>query len=54
MDRQTYTVTEAAEILGISRSSAYDCVHRGEIRSIKLGRRIVIARATLVDLLKST
>ena len=28
----TYTVTEAAELLGISRSSAYECVRRGEIR----------------------
>lgn len=28
MDRWTVTVEEAAEMLGISRSSAYECVHR--------------------------
>ena len=38
----TYTVTEAAELLGISRSSAYECVRRGEIPSLTLGRRVVI------------
>ena len=26
----TYTVPEAAELLGISRSSAYECVRRGD------------------------
>ena len=40
----TYTVTEAAELLGISRSSAYECVRRGEIPSLTLGRRVVIPR----------
>ena len=40
----TYTVTEAAELLGISRSSAYECVRRGELPSLTLGRRVVIPR----------
>jgi len=47
----TYTVTEAAELLGISRSSAYECVHRGEIPSLTLGRRVVIPRRALEALL---
>jgi len=32
--RLTYTVTEAAEILGISKTSAYECVQRGETPSL--------------------
>ena len=48
MTRRTYTVTETAEILGISRSSAYEAVRRGEIPSITVGHRIVVAR-TVVD-----
>lgn len=51
MDRRTVTVEEAAKILGISRSTAYECVHRGELRAVRLGRRLVIPRSALADLL---
>ena len=47
MERLTYTVNEVAELLGISRTSAYECVRRGEIPAIELGRRLVIARSTV-------
>lgn len=47
----TYTVTEAAGLLGISRSSAYECVRRGEIPSLTLGRRVVVPRRALEALL---
>lgn len=50
----TYTVTEAAELLGISRSSAYECVRRGEIPSLTLGRRVVIPRRAFEALLDRT
>lgn len=51
MDRWTVTVEEAAQMLGISRSSAYECVHRGELRALRLGRRLVVPRAELEELL---
>lgn len=51
MDRWTVTVEEAAQMLGISRSSAYECVKRGELRALRLGRRLVVPRAVLEDLL---
>ena len=38
----TMTVTQTATLLGISRSSAYECVRLGSIPSIRLGRRIVV------------
>ncbi len=47
----TYTVPEVAALLGISRSTAYECVRRGEIPSLTLGRRVLIARAQLEQLL---
>jgi excisionase family DNA binding protein len=47
----TYTVTETAKLLGISRSSAYECVRRGEIPSLTLGRRVVVPRRALEALL---
>lgn len=48
---RTLTVTEAAAILGISRTSAYGCVNAGTIPSIRLGGRIVIPRATFDEML---
>lgn len=47
----TMTVSEAAALLGISRSSAYECVRLGSIPSIRLGRRIVVPRHALQQLL---
>ena len=54
MDRLTFTVTEVAELLGISRTTAYECVRRGEIPSLTLGRRLVVSRAALDALLNTS
>jgi excisionase family DNA binding protein len=53
MERLTVTVTEAAEILGVSRTSAYELVRAGALPSVRLGRRIVIRRTTLEELVGS-
>ena len=50
--RQTYTIAEAASILGISRSSAYECARRGELPVVRLGRRLIVSAATLRRLLE--
>jgi excisionase family DNA binding protein len=47
----TYSVPEVAEILGISRTTAYECVRRGEIPSLTFGRRILVTRTTLESLI---
>lgn len=47
----TMTVSEAAMVLGISRSSAYECVRRGELRAVRLGRRLVVPRSAVTALL---
>jgi predicted DNA-binding transcriptional regulator AlpA len=31
-DRLTWSITEVAQVLGISRASAYEAAHRGELR----------------------
>ena len=48
----TMTVSEAARVLGISRSSAYECVRRGELRAVRLGRRLVVPRSAITELLQ--
>jgi len=52
--RLTWTVEEAAAVLGVSRAFAYDAVRRGEIPAIKIGRRILVPRSGLSQLLESS
>ena len=41
-ERLTISVEDAAAMLGISRALAYVLVRRGDIPSLRLGRRVVI------------
>jgi excisionase family DNA binding protein len=47
----TFTVDEAAALLGLSRNLAYAGVASGEIPSVKIGRRILVPRLALERLL---
>jgi excisionase family DNA binding protein len=49
--RMTITVEEAAEILGISRTSAYLCATRHEIPTLRLGRRVLVPVARFMAML---
>ena len=40
---QTLTVPEVAERLRIGRNAAYDAIKRGEIPSIRIGKRILVS-----------
>ena len=51
--KDTFTVEETAKRLGIGRNSAYEAVKRGEIPSIRIGRRILIPTKALDNLLAS-
>ena len=48
--RLTLSVPEAAELLGISRALGYELVARGELPSLRLGRRVVVPVARLAEL----
>ena len=50
--RQTLTVEEAAQVLGIGRNSTYEAIKRGEIPALRLGRRLVVPRQALEQLLR--
>jgi excisionase family DNA binding protein len=45
------TVSETARILGIGRNQAYGAIRRGDIPSIRMGRRILVPRHALEQLL---
>ncbi len=53
VQRLTYSVDEAAELLGISRTSAYEAIRKGEIPHIKIGKRILIPKSALTNLLQT-
>ena len=54
MERQTLKVVEAARLLGIGKASAYAGIKAGEIPSIRIGRRILVPVASLVQLLEKS
>ena len=51
-DRLTWTIAEAADLLGISRASAYEAAHRGELPVRVIGRRMLVPRVALLRLLE--
>jgi excisionase family DNA binding protein len=52
--RLVVTVSEAANLLGISRSFAYELVKRGELPVVRLGRRQLVPKESLSRLMESS
>lgn len=50
-DRLTITVAEAAHLLGVSTDAVYDAVNRGDLKAVRVGRRLCIARVPLMNAL---
>ena len=48
-NKVTLTVSEAAEMIGISKPSMYEVVRAGKVRSVKVGKKILISRQSLMD-----
>jgi excisionase family DNA binding protein len=48
-ERLTITVEDAARLLGISRGLAYEAARRGDLPVIRLGRRLLVPRARLLE-----
>ncbi|OUR77311.1 hypothetical protein A9Q83_11455 [Alphaproteobacteria bacterium 46_93_T64] len=53
IERETLTVEETGVLLGIGRNQAYEAIKNGSIPSIRFGRRIVVPRAQLTQMLRS-
>ena len=48
-NKVTLTVSEAAEMIGISKPSMYEVVRAGKVRSVKVAKKILILRQSLMD-----
>lgn len=53
-NRLVMSVTEAAELLGISRAFAYELARSQRLPAVRLGRRLVVPRKALVWWLESS
>jgi excisionase family DNA binding protein len=51
-ERKTLTITEAAKALGIGRNQGYEAARRGQIPTIKIGKRILVPVAALERMLR--
>ena len=49
----TLSVKQAAALLSLSRHSIYAAIARGELPSLKLGKRILIPKAALEKILSN-
>lgn len=49
MAELTYSVTEAAEALGVSRRTMYDLLHKEGFPTLKVGGRRLISRELLAE-----
>jgi excisionase family DNA binding protein len=50
--RRTTTIVEAAKVLGVGRNQAYEAARRGEIPTIRIGKRLLVPLAALEQLLQ--
>ena len=48
----TLRVEDLMPLLGIGRNTAYELIHSGQIRSIRIGRQIRIPRDALLEFLR--
>ncbi len=52
-DCLTYSIPQAGRLLGYSRNTAYEAAKRGELPTIRLGRKIRVPKVALHRLLDS-
>jgi hypothetical protein len=50
-DHDAFTVEEAGKILGLSRASAFAAAKRGDVPTIRIGKRLIVPRRALERLL---
>jgi len=47
LEKLTYTITEAAVLLGVGRSAAYEAARTGQLPTVRVGKRILVPREAL-------
>ena len=52
MNKLTYSAPEVAQLLGISRSAAYNLMHRDDFPSFRIGKRWLVQDSSLHEWLE--
>jgi len=52
-ERVTVTVEEAGQAIGLSRGAAYSAARRGDIPTVKIGKRLLVPTKALLAKLDS-
>ena len=47
LSRPSCSVTQFAEMFGLSRNAAYEAVERGDVQAVRIGKRIIVPTAPL-------
>ena len=50
----TYRIEEAAKVLGISRNACYEAARKGEVPTVRIGKRLLVPKVALEKLLNGT
>ncbi len=50
-ERLTYDIEEAGKLLGLGRNASYEAAKRGDLPTIRIGRRLLVPKAALHRLL---
>jgi excisionase family DNA binding protein len=53
-ERQTMSIEEAARLLGIGRNNAYLAARKGDIPTIRIGKRILVLKEPLRRMLEGS
>lgn len=53
METETYSVSQAAQVLGIGRNAAYEAVRAGRLKCLRVGVKCRIPRAVIQRLLEN-
>jgi excisionase family DNA binding protein len=51
MEKKTLSVVEAAKALGVGRAAAYEAARKGQLPTIRIGRRLLVPVVLLERLL---
>lgn len=48
-EKLALSISDVAELLGVSKPTVYELIHRSDFPSFKIGKRVLVSRARLAE-----